>query len=110
VALIADELVVIGHGRILAQGTKAELVHGSGTVVRGADPHALASALSRAQLSFTTHVDGGFLVDAEPDSVGKAAAVAGAVLNELRPVDSAVGLEELFLQLTGREGREGVRT
>ena len=40
IEVIADDLVVIGNGRIVAQGTKAELLQAAGTVVRAADPAA----------------------------------------------------------------------
>ena len=34
IEVIADDLVVIGQGRIVAQGTKAELLAAAGTLVR----------------------------------------------------------------------------
>ena len=37
IEIIADDIVMIGHGRIVAQGTKAELLAAAGTVVRAAD-------------------------------------------------------------------------
>ena len=54
VEVIADELVVIGSGRIVARGTKAELLAGAGTLVRGPEAEALAAALKRAELSFSS--------------------------------------------------------
>ncbi|MEP6667329.1 MAG: ATP-binding cassette domain-containing protein, partial [Nocardioidaceae bacterium] len=82
---IADELVVIGRGKIVAQGSKAEMLSQAGTVVRGLDADALALALTEAGLAFTKSVDLGVLVDAAPEDVGKAAAAVGVVLTELRP-------------------------
>ena len=38
IEVIADDIVVIGNGRIVAQGTKAELLQAAGTVVRAAGP------------------------------------------------------------------------
>src|SRR4029453_6748484 len=43
VEMIADEMVLIGRGRIVAQGTKAELLQTSGTFVRGEHPQKLAA-------------------------------------------------------------------
>src|SRR4051812_14136116 len=43
---VADELVVIGHGRIVAQGTKESLLAGAGTQVRSTDDEALVVALA----------------------------------------------------------------
>jgi ABC-2 type transport system ATP-binding protein len=96
---IADHLVMIGNGQIAADGSKVELLAGSGTLVRGLDQNALSAALVRAGISFTPGADGSLLVDVEPVEVGKAAAAVGAVLTELRAADGG-GLEELFLSLT----------
>jgi ABC-2 type transport system ATP-binding protein len=106
VEVIADELIVIGHGRIVAQGTKAELLQTAGTYVRAADPAAIAHALEANGMSALASGDGGFRSDAEPAQVGKVAAEAGIALVELRPADGA-GLEEMFLQLTAETQREG---
>jgi ABC-2 type transport system ATP-binding protein len=99
----ADRLVVIGGGRIAAQGTLADLLGGSGVTVRGLDPAALHAALTAAGLAVHlldgAGVDGGLRVDADAATVGRAALAAGQVLVELRESDSS-GLEELFFSLT----------
>ena len=105
VEVIADELVMIGRGRIVAQGTKASLLASTGTYVRGTDPAALSAALQRAQIDFTSDDKGAFVTDAHPERVGLAAAHAATVLLELRPADAA-GLEEMFLSLTADDARE----
>ncbi len=46
VEMIADEMVLIGRGKIVAQGTKAELLHTAGTYVKPEDPAALQQALA----------------------------------------------------------------
>jgi ABC-2 type transport system ATP-binding protein len=101
---VADQLVVIGNGKIVAQGSKAELLAATGVVVRGLDRVALHEALADAGLTATPGSDGALLVEAEAEAVGRAAAAAGVVLLELRPADTG-GLEELFLSLTS-SGRE----
>jgi len=106
VEIIADELVVIGRGQIAAQGSKSELLTGSGTLVTGPELESLATALKTANLSYRTD-DHGFIVDAQPLAVGTAAAAAGVVLSELRQADGA-GLEEMFLQLTADDARDEV--
>ena len=61
-----DDLVVIGHGRIVASGTRPELLASAGTIVRA---DRLAPTLARALTAdgrTSTSVDGGRLVDAEP--------------------------------------------
>jgi ABC-2 type transport system ATP-binding protein len=109
VEAVADRLVVIGGGRVVAQGSKDELLASAGTLVRAVDPQILRAGLRRAGLTATTGTDGGLLVHAEPVAVGRVAAEAGAVLIELRPAESG-GLEQMFLTLTaGDSVREAVR-
>ncbi len=107
IEVIADDLVVIGHGRIVAQGTKAELLEAAGTIVRSADVGALARALEAAGLSGTPYADGALRTDADASQVGQVALAAGIALIELRAADGA-GLEEMFLELTADTQREGV--
>ena len=45
IEVIADDIVVIGQGRVVAQGTKEELLHDDRTLVRAAEVGALAAAL-----------------------------------------------------------------
>ena len=105
IEVIADDLVVIGQGRIVAQGSKSELLASAGTLVRTADVDVLARALHEAAV-VTTPIDGGLRADADPELVGETAHRAGVVLRELRPADGA-GLEEMFLELTAETAREG---
>ncbi|QIK65709.1 ATP-binding cassette domain-containing protein [Nocardioides sp. HDW12B] len=106
VEVIADDLVVIGQGRIVAQGTKTELLQSTGTVVRAVDDAALERALAEAGISSVASPDGARRTEAEARQVGEAAAHHGVVLLELRAADGA-GLEELFLTLTSQTQREG---
>ena len=109
VEAVADKLVVIGAGRIVAQGDKAELLAASGTVVRALDMAALEVVLQRTGLPGTPTTDGGVVVQAEAETIGRAAADAGLVLLELRPAGSG-GLEQMFLTLTaGDSVKEAVR-
>jgi ABC-2 type transport system ATP-binding protein len=106
IEVIADDLVVIGKGRIVAQGTKAELLAAAGTVVRARDTAALTAAMDQAGLTATARADGSVQTDATPDQVGEVALAARLVLTELRAADGA-GLEEMFLELTADTQREG---
>jgi ABC-2 type transport system ATP-binding protein len=99
VEAIADQLVIIGGGRIAASGSREELLAGAGTLVRARDDDALATALQAAGLAATALEDGGFVVDAEPEAVGIAALEGGIALTHLGPSESA-GLEQLFFDLT----------
>ena len=94
-----DRLVVIGGGRVVANGSLDELLAGSGTVVRGLDPAGLRGALVSAGLAPEPLPDGGFRVDGTAEQVGRVAADARQILTELRASDGA-GLEDLFFQLT----------
>ncbi len=104
IEVIADDLVVIGQGRIVASGTKSDLLAAAGTLVRTTEIEALDRALRAADLT-TTPIDGGLRVDAEPELVGEAALRAGVALKELRAADGA-GLEEMFLELTAQTSRD----
>ncbi|MBA3523277.1 MAG: ATP-binding cassette domain-containing protein [Geodermatophilaceae bacterium] len=105
VQIIADELIVIGRGKIVAQGTKQELLLSAGTFARGLDPAALGEALQRAGIQAVASGDKGVRTDASAEDVGRAAAAAGVVLVELRAADGA-GLEEMFLELTADTQRD----
>jgi ABC-2 type transport system ATP-binding protein len=105
VEVIADELIVIGQGRIVAQGAKTALLQTAGTFVRSVDPTALTRALEQSGISVTPSGEG-LRSDADPADVGKVAAAEGIALVELRSADGA-GLEEMFLQLTAETQREG---
>jgi ABC-2 type transport system ATP-binding protein len=107
IEMIADELVVIGRGKIVAQGSKDELVSASGTLVRTLDLDSLGVALKQADLEFTRTATGSLIVQGTGEQIGRAAAGADVVLTELRPAEGA-GLEEMFLQLTADDAREEV--
>ena len=105
IEVIADDLVVIGHGRIVAQGTKQELLSAAGTVVSATDVAGLAAALADAGIGASVSGSGALHTDADTDVVGRVALAAGVALTELRSADSA-GLEEMFLELTAESQRE----
>ncbi|RKT79954.1 ABC-2 type transport system ATP-binding protein [Terracoccus luteus] len=104
---VADELIVIGNGTIVARGTKDQLLAGAGTLVRSTDDEALMGALAERAVVAHRAATGGLQVEAEPLQVGEVAAARGIVLTELRSGDSR-GLEEMFLELTATNAREEV--
>ena len=79
VEAVADRMMIIGGGRIQAQGTRAELLTESGTIVEADDLAGLDAALHSAGLA--THP------------------ADGVVLRRLSPAADA-GLERLFFDLT----------
>ena len=107
IEVIADDLVVIGNGKIVASGTKEELLAAAGTLARSTSPRDLAHALEQAGIASTLAGDGSVRTDADPAQVGAVALAAGIALNELRSAEGT-GLEDMFLSLTADTQREGV--
>jgi ABC-2 type transport system ATP-binding protein len=105
IEVIADEIIVIGRGRIVAEGTKAELLQSAGTFVRARDGARLQKALAAAGISAMADRDGGLRTEAGSEEVGEAAAAGGVALVELRPAQGG-GLEQMFLELTSDTQRE----
>jgi ABC-2 type transport system ATP-binding protein len=106
IEVVADDIVVIGQGRIVSQGTKAELLSSAGTFARSDDVGRLERALKAWGVGAAVKDDGGLRTEADPVIVGKVALEAGVALTELRTADS-IGLEEMFLELTSSTQREG---
>ncbi len=101
---ICDRVGVIRAGRLIAEGTVAELQQrGQGIVVR-AEPQAQAQEVM-ARLPFVTEVrasDGAVRVTVAPEraaEINRALVVAGLSVSELRPAGRS--LEEAFFELTG---------
>ena len=92
-----DRLVVIGDGRVVADDSLANLLAGTGTVVRALDMAALTAALRGAGFDPQPREGGSLRVRASAEEVGRIAAHSGAVLLEL---GDGGGLEDLFFTLT----------
>jgi ABC-2 type transport system ATP-binding protein len=110
VELIADEMILIGHGRIVAQGDKKSLLAGAQgaatSMVMSLDNSGLATALTHRG-HVAEPMGDGLKVNASTEEVGRAALAAGIVLTDLRT--GGVGLEDLFLELTSTTARDGAR-
>jgi len=117
IEVVADDLVVIGNGRIVANGTKTELLATANVQVRTRRPDRLADALTAAGIAYTDASSSArepddcrtLHVDADAELVGRIAHRADVALIELRDADGA-GLEEMFLELTAdtqRDTRQG---
>jgi ABC-2 type transport system ATP-binding protein len=105
IEVIADDIVMIGNGHIVAQGSKAELLRAGGTVVRAHDMQVLERGLRAAGIATSYDDHGALRAEIEPGAVGLVAREYGLALSELRAADG--GLEDLFLQLTAHTQREG---
>jgi ABC-2 type transport system ATP-binding protein len=102
-------MILIGNGKIVASGTRDELLKDatggvSTTLVTALDNHELSTALEAKGLSVSP-AGGGLRVTAEPVDVGRVAAEQGIVLTDLRAGDEG-GLEDLFLELTADTQRD----
>ena len=104
---VADDLVMIGRGRIVRQGSKQELLRGAGTNAASTDDAALASALEAAGIQ-VQRTQTGIHTTVEPIEVGRVAAQHGIVLVQLGQAGGS-GLEEMFLNLTAADSREVAR-
>jgi len=94
-----DRLLVIGGGRIVADGPVAALLGTDGVSVRSVDTAGLARDLVRAGFEVSADSDGALVVSgATPADVGAVAAAGNHVLSELRPLQR--GLEDVFFSLT----------
>ena len=106
VELIADEMILIGRGKIVARGDKESLLAGAGhksTNVTSLDNARLAEALDHKGYAVTP-AGQGLKVEATPVDVGRVAADHTIVLTDLRAADGA--LEDLFLELTSDSQRD----
>jgi ABC-2 type transport system ATP-binding protein len=99
VEAVAHRMIIIGDGRIKAQGTRAELLARTGTIVETDDLEGLDYALRRVGLSMRPADGERQLVEARPEVVARAAMADGILLRRIAPAEEA-GLERLFFELT----------
>ncbi|MEU0550433.1 ATP-binding cassette domain-containing protein [Micromonospora sp. NPDC005979] len=102
--LTADQLVVIGRGRLLADAPVGDVIASSAVVVRVRSPHREGLATLAARLAAT----GGTVEEAGPDEltvsgstverIGDLAYELGVRLHELSP--HGASLEQAFMELT----------
>jgi ABC-2 type transport system ATP-binding protein len=103
VSQTVDRVVIIHRGKLVRQGSIAEVLAGAegATRVRSPDAKRLAELLAARGKTVTDLGDGALAVDAPPEQVGELAAANAVVLHELT-VEQAT-LEEVFFELTGGE-------
>ena len=99
--LMAQHVVVIAKGRLVADGTIDELIsQRSDVLVRSADAGRLAEALRGAGARVEREGDDGLAVDGLlTDDVGRIAFESGIALREL--TQRKASLEDTFMELTG---------
>lgn len=96
-----DDVLIMSHGKLVAQGLVDELMPAARRVVRVRSPQAeQLQALLEARGAAVTRRDDALAVRGPTSAqVGEAAQAAGIVLHELRTEQP--GLEDIFLQVTG---------
>jgi ABC-2 type transport system ATP-binding protein len=98
---MADNIVVIGKGKLIADTSMDKLIAGSthsGVFVRVQHQAKLETALKKAAIQFTIQDAGLKIVGQQSDEIGKLAFNVGTPVLEL--VNQAASLEEAFLELT----------
>ncbi|MEU3625764.1 ABC transporter [Amycolatopsis coloradensis] len=100
-AQTAQDLVVIGRGKLIYQGTMEDFVGRAKSLgVRVRSPHLpeLRTALTEKGTEFREE-DGALIVsEMDSDDIGELAFAAGATLHELKPLTGS--LENAYMQLT----------
>src|ERR671919_1803877 len=103
-SLMADELVVIGRGRMIDSGSVNSFVKKfteTTVLVRTPAADAFAETLRREGTDVEALPDGGLVVSgADAAAIGELAHRDGAVLHELAP--QSASLEEAFMSATGK--------
>ncbi|AGZ44024.1 ABC transporter ATP-binding protein [Actinoplanes friuliensis DSM 7358] len=100
VSLIADHLVIIGQGRLLADTTVADLMTAEGVRVVTAAPDELRGLIAGPGVTVTStgSAEELFVAGTTARKIGLAAASRGIPLFELTPQNAS--LEEAFMELT----------
>jgi ABC-2 type transport system ATP-binding protein len=100
-ALMADNVLVIGKGKLIADTSMNELISGSshsGVFVRTGDTKKLTAALKKAKVAFEAHENGLKVTGKTTDELGKLMFSAGLSVLELS--NQSASLEEAFLEIT----------
>ncbi|WP_447004904.1 ABC transporter ATP-binding protein [Saccharothrix isguenensis] len=102
-AVTAQDLVVIGRGKLISQSSTTEFVERStenSVLVRSPHADKLGAMLIDKGFTVREDEDGSLVVSgAASDEIGDIAAASGVVLHELSPQRGS--LEQAFMQLTG---------
>jgi ABC-2 type transport system ATP-binding protein len=94
----ADRVLVIGNGRIVADGPLATLTTSSRSLVRARDMNKLAEVLQRGGVVIQPAPDGFIAAHAPVERVSDVTFAAGLPLLGLR--EEQMSLEDLFFRLT----------
>lgn len=97
---MADNVVVIGKGKLIADTSMAHLLAGSSSsvFVRSTNLQSLERTLAKAKMEFQSQDNGLLVMSAKTDDVGKIAHSTNVTVLELRA--QTASLEQAFLELT----------
>jgi ABC-2 type transport system ATP-binding protein len=98
---MADNIVVIGKGKLIASTSMDQLIKGSshsGVFVRANNVSSLKATLDRASLKYSDSNQGLTVQGSTTDEIGKMAFAEGITILELS--NHAASLEDAFLELT----------
>ncbi|MEO5852516.1 MAG: ATP-binding cassette domain-containing protein [Nocardioides sp.] len=99
-----DDVVIIANGKLVKQGTMAQMQGGGGTLVRTSDVDRLAAALGERGIDTVPDDHGGLLAQTDDlRAVGEVAYAAGLPVWEL--TSKAADLEAFFLDVTAGGNR-----
>lgn len=105
ISRLADDVVVINHGRLVTQTSVGQLTAGQTVKVTSPQANEIAVAVTQAG-GVVRRVDGSaetlLVTDLAPEAIGAICLRIGALLYELAPQRAA--LEDVFLELTDAEG------
>jgi len=100
-ALMADDIIVIGKGKLITQGTVEDIISKStsaGVFVRSSSKTKLEQLLKKAKMSFAAAENGFKVTGVSTDKLGKALFDAKLPVYELSQQNAS--LEEAFLEIT----------
>jgi ABC-2 type transport system ATP-binding protein len=99
-AQMAEDVVVIGKGKLIADTSMDKLIAGAGSsvFVRATNLSALEKALTKTGIDYKKEGSGLAIANAKTDDIGLLAHTAGLTLLEL--TSHAASLEQAFLELT----------
>jgi ABC-2 type transport system ATP-binding protein len=107
--LVCDNVAVLSHGKLIAQGSIQELLRQhDGFRLRTTDDAKARAALADLNWVHVEHQDGGLMVTAPPArawEISRALAEREVYVNELMPEHRS--LEEFFMEITGTDPTTG---
>ncbi len=97
-AQMADDIIVVNHGKLIRQGTVSELTGAGSLVIASPEMERLREALASAGIEAHEGDEGLLVVGQDAERIGRVALAAQVPLSRLQHED--ISLEDAFLELT----------